>query len=57
MRLSAPKFYIFVISAVLAALSILPQFGVIAINLPVSGYWLLVIAWGLLTAGVVFKGL
>ena len=57
MRLSAPKFYVFVISVVLAALSILPQFGIIAVSLPISGYWLLAIAWGLLTAGVMFKGM
>lgn len=57
MRLSAPKFYVFVISLILAALSILPQFGVIAVNLPISGYWLLAAAWALLTAGVFFRGL
>ena len=57
MRLSAPKFIIFIISVVLAALSLLPMLGIVAVSLPISGYWLLAAAWGLLTAGVVFKGM
>ena len=57
MRLGAPKFLTFVISLILAALSILPHFGIIAVTLPISGYWLLAFAWGLLSAGVLFRSL
>jgi hypothetical protein len=57
MRLGAPKFLTFAISLILAALSILPHFGIIAVTLPISGYWLLALAWGLLSAGVLFRSL
>ena len=57
MRLSAPTFAIFVISVILAALSLLPALGIIAISLPVSGYWILAAAWGLLALGCMLKGM
>lgn len=56
MRLSAPTIIVFVISIVCAVLALLPVFGVAIVALPISGFWLMTIAWGLLTAGVLFKG-
>ena len=56
MRLTAPTFIIFVISVVCAVLALLPFFGVAVVALPVSGFWLMTIAWGLLTVGVLFRG-
>jgi len=57
MRLSAPTFIVFVISFICAVLALLPMFGVVVVTLPISGFWLMTIAWGLLTAGVLFKGI
>lgn len=57
MRLSPPTFIVFVVSCVLAALSVLPVLGVITVDLPISGYWLLVAAWAVLASGTLLKGL
>ena len=56
MRLSAPSFIVFVISLICGALAVLPVFGVAVVALPISGFWLMTIAWGLLLAGVLFRG-
>jgi hypothetical protein len=56
MRLSAPTFIVFVLSLICGALAVLPVFGVAVVALPISGFWLMTIAWGLLLAGVLFRG-
>lgn len=55
MRLSAPSFLIFLISLACGVLSLLPMYGIILVNLPISGYWLMTIAWIALVIGVVFR--
>jgi hypothetical protein len=57
MRLTAPSFIIFLISVICAVLGLLPIFGIAVVALPVSGFWMMTIAWGLMTAGVLFRGL
>ena len=56
MKLSAPKQAVFYISVVLAALGLLSGFGVIG-AVPGNPFYVMTAAWGLLTAGVVMKGL
>lgn len=56
MRLTAPTFIIFVISVICGALSLLSVFGIAVVVLPVSAFWMMTIAWGLMTAGVLFRG-
>jgi hypothetical protein len=56
MRLTAPTFIVFAISLICAALALLPVLGVAVVALPISGLWLMTIAWGLLMAGVLFRG-
>ena len=57
MRLTAPSFIIFLISVICAVLALLPIFGIAVVALPVSGFWMMTIAWGLMTAGVLFRGM
>lgn len=57
MRLSAPSFIVFLLSVVCAVLALLPVLGIAVIALPLSGFWLMTLAWGLMTAGVLFRGL
>lgn len=57
MRLTAPSFIIFLISVTCAVLALLPVFGIAVVALPVSGFWMMTIAWGLMTAGVLFRGM
>lgn len=57
MRLSAPTLINFLIALTCAVLALLPFFGIAVIALPISGFWLMTIAWGLLTAGVLFRGM
>ena len=56
MKLSAPKFVVFLISVILGAIALISTF--IAIPF-VSGiaFWILLIAFLLLVAGVMLKGL
>jgi hypothetical protein len=56
MRLTAPSFIIFLMSVIFAVLALLPVFGIAVVALPVSGFWMMTIAWGLMTAGVLFRG-
>ncbi|MFN3663845.1 hypothetical protein [Yoonia sp.] len=56
MRLTAPSFFIFAASVICGVLALLPMFGIAVVSLPVSGFWLMTIAWGLMTAGVVLRG-
>lgn len=57
MRLTPPSVILFLISAACGVLALLPMFGVAVVALPISGFWLMAAAWGLLTAGVLFRGL
>lgn len=57
MRLTAPSFIIFLISVICAVLALLPVFGIAVVALPVSGFWMMTIAWGLMTVGVLFRGM
>jgi hypothetical protein len=57
MRLTAPSFIIFLISIICAVLALLPVFGIAVVALPISTFWMMTIAWGLMTAGVMFRGM
>ena len=57
MRLTAPSFIVFLISVICAVLALLPVFGVVVVAVPISTFWLMTIAWGLMTAGVLFRGM
>ena len=55
MRLTAPSFIILAISLACGIFALLRAFGVVLIPLPISGFWLMTIAWGLLVFGVLFR--
>ena len=57
MRLTAPSFIVFLISVICAVLALLPVFGIAIVALPISTFWLMTIAWGLIIAGVAFRGM
>jgi hypothetical protein len=57
MRLTAPSFIVFLISVICAVLALLPVFGIAVVALPVSTFWMMTIAWALMTAGVMFRGM
>ena len=57
MRLSAPKFIVFVVSLAFALIGILPLLGVAIPSFGVSAVWALAIGYMILAAGVVLKGL
>jgi len=57
MRLTAPSFIVFLISIICAVLALLPVFGIAVVALPISTFWMMTIAWGLMTAGVMFRGM
>jgi hypothetical protein len=57
MRLSAPSFIVFLLSVICAVLALLPVFGIAVVALPISTFWLMTLAWGLMTAGVLFRGM
>jgi hypothetical protein len=56
MRLTAPSFIIFLISVICGVLALLPVLGIAVVALPISSFWLMTIAWGLMTFGVLFRG-
>lgn len=56
MRLTAPTFVVFLISLICGVLALLPVLGIAVVALPISTFWLMTIAWGLLLAGVLFRG-
>lgn len=56
MNLSAPTQIIFLISLAIAVLAILSALGIFSI-IPIASVWLAVIAWGVLTAGTLLKGI
>jgi len=55
MKLSPPTNIVFIISLVVAVLGLLAGLGVLAF-LPISGFWLMAIAYGVMLAGVMLKG-
>lgn len=55
MNLSAPTMIVFVISLVIAALGLLAGLGIFSI-LPISSFWLMTIAYAVLLAGNLLKG-
>ena len=57
MRLTPPSFLLFLASLACAVLALLPVFGLAIVSLPLSGFWLMTAAWGLLAAGVLFRGM
>jgi uncharacterized membrane protein len=55
MRLTPPKKIVFMISLILAIISIVATF----VDIPVASdyeYWIMVVAWAILAAGVFLKG-
>jgi len=56
MRLTPPSFIIFLISIICGVLALLPVAGIALVALPLSAFWLMTIAWGLLIIGVLFRG-
>lgn len=56
MRLTRPSIIIFLASVICGVFALLPMFGIAVVSLPISGFWLMTIAWGLMTAGVLFRG-
>ena len=57
MKLSAPTKIVFLISLVLAVIGVLPLIGVAIPAIGISAAWALVMAYALLAAGVLLKGL
>jgi hypothetical protein len=56
MELSAPKFVVFIIAVVLALISLLPVIGIPLGALGAYSYWLLLVAFVVLAAGNLIKG-
>jgi hypothetical protein len=56
MRLTPPSFIIFLISIICGVLALLPIAGIALVALPLSAFWLMAIAWGLMIIGVLFRG-
>jgi len=55
MNLSAPTMIVFIISLVVAVLAALAAAGIFAI-IPIASVWLMAIAYVVLAAGCLFKG-
>ncbi len=56
MKLTPPTKFIFILTLIIAVAALLTAFGVITF-LPISGFWLMAIAYALLFLACVFKGL
>ena len=56
MNLSAPTMIVFIISVVIAILGVLAALGILAI-LPIPSVWIMTIAYVVLAAGALFKGI
>ena len=56
MKLSPPKTVTYWVSVVIGVLGFLAQFGVLAF-LPISGFWLVAIAFIILALSLLIKGL
>lgn len=57
MRLSAPSLIVFLLSIVCGVLALLPLLGITAVAVPISSFWLMTLAWGLMTAVVLFRSM
>ncbi|GAB4528486.1 MAG: hypothetical protein Tsb0019_30430 [Roseibium sp.] len=57
MRLTPPSFPVFVISLALFLVAVLPMAGVAVPAIGIAGSHLLIAAWAVLAAGVLFKGI
>ena len=57
MQLSAPTKIVFILSVILAVLSLLPVFGLLVPVIGAYSYWLLVVAYVVLAAASLLKGL
>ena len=59
MRLTRPTIIVFLISLICGVLALLAVESADqrSISLPISAFWLMTVAWGLLTAGVLLRGL
>lgn len=55
MNLSAPTMIVFIISLVIAALGLLAALGIFSI-IPVASVWIMTVAYAVLLAGVLLKG-
>jgi hypothetical protein len=55
MNLSAPTMIVFIISLVIAALGILAALGIFSV-IPIESVWIVTIAYAVLLAGVLLKG-
>lgn len=56
MNLTAPTQLVFLIAVIVAIIALLAGLGVAAF-LPISAFWLMTIAFAVLTAGVLLKGI
>lgn len=56
MELSAPKQIVFIIAIVLAVISLLPVIGIPLAAIGAYSYWILLVAFIVLAAGNVLKG-
>jgi hypothetical protein len=57
MELSAPRAIVFIIAIVIAMISLLPVIGIPVGALGAYSYWLLLVAFIVLAAGTLFKGI
>ena len=57
MNLSAPTNLIFLISLVIAIIGVLMALGVLPFALPLATEWIMTIAYALLAAGCLLKGI
>lgn len=57
MELSAPKQIVFIVAVVLAVISLLPVIGIPLGALGAYSYWLLLVAFIVLAAGNLLKGI
>ncbi|WP_265518708.1 hypothetical protein [Nitratireductor luteus] len=57
MRLSAPTGIVFILSVILAILSVLPVLGISVPVVAAYSYWVLAAAFAILAAGNLLKGL
>jgi hypothetical protein len=56
MDLSAPTKVVFIIAVILAVISLLPTLGIAVAILGAYSYWLLIVAFIVLAAGCLMKG-
>lgn len=55
MRSTPPSFILFPVSLACAVLALRPIFGIAIVTLPLSSFWLMTAARGLLVARVLFR--